>query len=96
MSQGIYEIVNVIDGKRYVGSSTNIDRRWRCHKKDLRNSRHHSAYLQRAWVKHGESVFSFCVIENCEKASLIEREQHYFDALRPEYWDRKAARHVSI
>lgn len=83
---GIYEIVNLANGKRYVGSSILVRKRWACHRRELRSGKHHSRHLQNAWLKHGEDSFSFRMLEAVpEKEMLIKREQHYIDALRPEY-----------
>lgn len=50
-SSGIYEIVNTINGKRYVGSAVSLKRRWVDHRRDLRAGKHHSRHLQNAWAK---------------------------------------------
>jgi group I intron endonuclease len=85
MAGGVYEIVNTVNGHRYVGSSANIPHRWSGHKYDLNKNKHHSIYLQRAWDKYGTDCFKFSVIEYCEKEQLIEREQFHIDALKPSY-----------
>lgn len=83
---GIYEIVNLVNGKRYVGSAVNFKRRKIDHWKKLRRGNHHCRHLQFSWNKHGERAFAFQIIEEvCEKGRLIEREQHYIDSLNPEY-----------
>lgn len=82
---GVYEILNTVNGHRYIGSSCNIQNRWREHKRDLNNSCHHSPYLQRSWTCHGGDCFTFSVLECCEKEHLIEREQFYIDNLNPIY-----------
>ena len=38
--QGIYEIINLIDGESYVGRSVNIAQRWEGHVSGLRKGRH--------------------------------------------------------
>lgn len=82
---GIYEIVNTINGKRYVGSAVNLAHRWRQHRCELGKGRH-NPHMQNAWKKHGETAFEFRVIEFIEnKANLISREQFYIDTLKPEY-----------
>lgn len=84
-TSGIYEIVNLVNGKRYVGSAVNIDQRKRQHRSELGKGRH-NPILQSAWNKYGPHNFEFRVIELVpNKALLIEREQHHIDALRPEY-----------
>lgn len=82
---GIYRIRNLVNGKCYVGSSVNIRKRWHVHRSYLTRGVHHNRYLTAAWNKYGQDAFTFEVIEYCAKESLIEREQHYIDTLRPEY-----------
>lgn len=82
---GIYEIVNTIDGKRYIGSAKCFRIRFRVHKGLLEKGKHHAPHLQHAWSKHGEGSFEFRVIRFCEPECLIEFEQAAIDALKPEY-----------
>lgn len=83
MAAGIYKIVNKVDGKFYIGSSVDLNKRISTHKYELRSRRHHNEYLQNAFNKYGEENFSFEIVEVVEdKGILIEREQHYIDTLR--------------
>lgn len=50
----IYYIINKETGKRYVGQTINIKSRKEKHYTALRNNRHHSHKLQRAFNKYGE------------------------------------------
>lgn len=84
-NSGIYEIVNLSNGHKYIGSAVNIPNRWREHKYQLIHGKHHSQYLQRAWDKYSSSLFLFHVLEYCEKDELITREQFYIDLFSPEY-----------
>lgn len=77
---GIYAIVNTVNGKRYVGSSKDIEYRFRSHRKMLKRGKHFNHHLQSAWNKYGEPGFTFMVIEQCEDEFLLEREQVYLDA----------------
>lgn len=76
---GVYEIVNVLDGKRYVGSSVHLTARRDEHFRRLRKGDHHSRYLQSAWDKHGEDAFIFRVICRCDVEDLLAREQEEID-----------------
>ena len=78
----VYQIKNTKNGKVYVGSTVDVDRRWCKHRRLLRSNRHPNGYLQNAWNKHGEQAFSFLVTDtvNCEK-EMISREQYYLDTL---------------
>jgi group I intron endonuclease len=82
---GIYKITNLVNGKYYIGSAVNINRRWSEHKRKLSNNKHHSIHLQRAWNIYGEDNFKFEVLFNCSKEELIHYEQLYFGEFKPEY-----------
>lgn len=82
---GIYEIVNLVNGKRYVGSAKNFSIRWKAHRSGLGLGKHHNKPLQRAWNKYGADCFEFRVLELCALSDLINREQWYFDHEPCEY-----------
>jgi len=84
--QGIYQIRNNINGKIYIGQSSNVEQRWYAHKSDLRRGKHRNSYLQRSWDKYGENNFVFEIIEEIQNEKrLTVREQHYADIFNPEY-----------
>lgn len=85
MSTVIYQIRNVVNDKKYIGSAINHATRWQLHKRQLNTKTHHSFLLQRAWNKYGAENFKFEIVEFCEKSLLVEREQYYFDILNPKY-----------
>lgn len=78
---GIYKITNLVNGKLYVGSATNLRKRIKSdHIRELRNNRHINKHLQNSWNKYGENNFEFEVIEEIQdKNKLIEREQYWID-----------------
>jgi len=82
---GIYAIENKVSGKKYVGSSNNIKRRFREHKLYLRKGTHKNRHLQFAWNKYGEDAFRFAVLIQCPKNMLEHYEQVFMDQMRPEY-----------
>lgn len=74
-AQIIYKIINIINGKFYVGSTVNQRERFRAHRTRLRNNNHHCAHLQYAWNKYGEDNFIFKVIAHIpEDESIHEAE----------------------
>lgn len=86
MNSGIYVIVHLENGKRYIGSAYCFRQRWNLHKSRLRLNKHNNPYLQAAWNKYGEEAFEFMVLEYVEdKTKLIECEQRWLDATKPEY-----------
>lgn len=79
MTCGVYEIVNKVNGKRYVGSSVSIEGRWAQHRSSLRHKKHHSPYLQRAWDKYGGDMFEWNVITECQECDVLSIEQSEID-----------------
>lgn len=75
---GIYCIFNMRNGKLYIGSAVQLNKRIYRHIRDLISERHKNRYLQRAWNKDGIISFLFIVIEYCDIDKLIEREQYWF------------------
>jgi len=82
---GLYEIVNLTNGKRYIGSGVKCARRFSEHRHRLRGARHHSPPLQSAWIKHGEDAFVFRMFMVCPEDLLLFYEQRALDILKPEY-----------
>lgn len=81
---GIYEIRNKVNGKRYIGSSKQVEKRWNQHILSLEKGIHHSIPLQRAWDKYGRHNFEFTLIEECNQDNMVEVEQHHLNK-NPEY-----------
>lgn len=82
----IYKITNIINNKCYIGSAVNCRKRRNEHFSNLKLGKHPNNILQRSFNKYGSNQFTFEVIEYVpDKNSLIEREQHYLDTLKPEY-----------
>lgn len=80
MTSGIYYIVNTVNNKRYIGSSTNIKQRWSMHKSTLNRGIHRNVFLQRSWYKYGPDAFEFRLVEVViNPADLIGREQEHID-----------------
>jgi group I intron endonuclease len=87
MAIGVYQIQNVVNGKRYIGSATqSFNTRWSHHRGMLRRGVHDNQHLQRAFFKYGEESLQFSILEVVERPEeCISREQHYLDEFRPEY-----------
>lgn len=82
---GIYCVINLKNGKRYIGSSKNIRQRLWSHRAELRHNKHENTHLQSAWNKYGEQNFDYYVMEICDEDKLLEREQEYINTMKPEY-----------
>ncbi|NJO64321.1 MAG: GIY-YIG nuclease family protein [Richelia sp. RM2_1_2] len=80
---GIYKIINITNGKFYIGSARNFRNRWNSHKYHLIRNQHENSHLQNAWNKYGENQFKFEIIEECPINTLLMREQFYIDLYKP-------------
>lgn len=82
---GIYCILNLVNQKKYIGSSKNLQERLINHKCQLLKNKHGNKILQNSWNKYYKDNFVYIILEYCEKEKLIEREQFYIDNLNPEF-----------
>lgn len=87
MESGIYEIRNTVNGQRYIGQSSDIEKRWKQHLYRLNNKTSTNKKLQNAWDKYGRYAFSFSVIGEClpYKAALNFFENVALTSCKPEY-----------
>lgn len=80
LNTGVYGIYYQ-DKLIYVGSAAqSFKERWRIHKLGLSKNKHHSAYIQRIYNKHGIDVLIFKTLEICEPQDCIKLEQVYLDS----------------
>ena len=80
MNSGIYLILNTVNNKKYVGSTSSTSGfkgRWRRHKSGLRHNKKSSPHLQNAYNKYGEDKFVFSILEECTDDLLAEREEYW-------------------
>lgn len=75
---GIYSITNIINNKKYIGSTAkSFNSRWKKHITNLKNGGHASHHLQSSWNKYGEDNFVFKieeVVDSLENLLNLERD----------------------
>lgn len=81
MAIGIYKIENLINHKKYIGQSRNIERRWKDEKQRAfyEFAREYDYPISRALRKYGLENFSFSIIEECPIEKLNERERYWIN-----------------
>jgi group I intron endonuclease len=77
---GIYQILNTVTGKCYIGSAVSIKKRLSHHLIRLNSGSHHNKKIQNAWNKYGAEIFVFEPILICDKSLLLFYEQLVIDA----------------
>jgi group I intron endonuclease len=89
-TNGIYKITNIKTGRFYIGKSAGKDGfycRWREHRRKLRANAHCCTYLQNSYNKHGESCFTFEVLEiRTHGENLFGLESEYIVNLMAMYF----------
>ena len=92
--QGIYQITCLVTGERYIGSSVDIEKRWREHVAawlqplNPEMSKLSNKYLTKAARQHGLKHMSFQIIETCFSMTSTEmevREYELIQKLKPEF-----------
>lgn len=79
----IYAIINLKNGKKYIGSTTNFSRRKKGHLYKLRKNKHHSKSLQHSYTKHGEDFFKFIILKTIPlQEDMFIEEQKYIDKFK--------------
>lgn len=82
LASGVYCLLNLVNKKRYVGSSEDLKRRTRQHVECLRSGRHENSHLQRAWRKYGGENFKIVYLQRCSVDKCLEKEQWWMDHYR--------------
>jgi group I intron endonuclease len=85
---GIYKITNKINGKIYIGKSTNISRRFSQHKVKGKES---GIYVDEVIKEIGVDNFTFEVVEETSEKDLDERETywiHFYDCKDPKGYNK--------
>ena len=80
MTAGIYAIVHIASGRRYIGSSISVYRRWQWHQMDLRNGNHHCRKLRELWQSNPRTAsFQLILLSECDPDDLDRLEQQEID-----------------
>ena len=87
---GVYKITNTVTGDFYIGSSKDINRRWRDHKKPSVWKNHPNNQMYLDIQKYGSDKFDLEVIEVVEEGKLKETEQKFIELLNPTYNSNRA------
>nr|QCW06925.1 hypothetical protein [Drechslerella brochopaga] len=83
---GVYCWINKNSGKKYIGSSVDLSKRFKhyfSNKYLIRTSK--TSLINKALLKYGYSAFKLIILEYCEPSSALEREQYYINRDLPEY-----------
>ena len=75
---GVYLIENSVTGRKYVGSSSNIDRRIKTHKQHLQKGCHNNRKLQKDHDMYGIESFKFIILEKDVAHDFLTAYEKYW------------------
>ncbi len=76
---GIYRIINILNCKCYIGSSSVLDKRIKDHFYHLKRKTHKSKHLQDSYNKYGLENFTYQILELTSLENLIEKEDYWIN-----------------
>lgn len=85
---GIYSIYCASNGKRYIGLSLDIEKRWSYHKSKLLSGKHFNCHMQASWNKYGPESFEFMVMRIVHPILLEQFEIAFiseYDTANPDH-----------
>ena len=80
---GIYCIENMVNGKRYIGSSKSVRKRIIEHLGKLKAGTHKNKHLQSSYNKYGAENWIAYLIESCAIEDLASIESEWLETLHP-------------
>jgi group I intron endonuclease len=87
---GVYKITNTVTNDCYIGSSNDVKRRWKEHKKPSMQKKCPNNKLYQDMQKYGVDKFDFQILANVEVGQLKEAEQQFIEKLQPTYNSNRA------
>ena len=83
--RGVYKITNTVTKDFYIGSSTDVKKRWSHHKCLSVWNEHPNNPMYLDMRKYGKDKFVFEILEEAEPEELKEKEQQFIETLKPTY-----------
>ena len=81
----VYKITNTVTGKFYIGSSKDVKKRWRYHKKPSTWKRYKNNPMYIDMKNCSVDKFVFEILAEVEADKLKETEQKFIETLKPTY-----------
>lgn len=76
----VYKIANKVNGKTYVGVTSNPELRWREHRHAISDTSHNPMYID--MYNLGIDNFEMIIIEKCLTKDLFSREKYWISQLK--------------
>lgn len=82
---GVYQFINLLTGNSYVGSSTNLSRRFGeyFNYNYISSPTRNKSIIYSSIISNGYFNFSIIILEYCEIKDTLNKEQFYIDVIGP-------------
>ena len=84
-TSAVYKITNTVTKDFYIGSSKDVERRWKEHRRPSVWKQKPNNPLYKDIQKYGTDKFVFEILEKVEIGKLKETEQQFIEKLKPTY-----------
>lgn len=75
---GVYMIHNIKHNRKYIGSSKNINRRFKTHMRELLEGSHNNRFMQKDYDEAGPDNFKYVILERDLKEELLTAYEKYW------------------
>lgn len=75
---GVYLIHNIEHDRKYIGSSKDINRRFRTHKRELSVGSHNNRFMQKDYDEVGPNMFKYIILERDIPEDLLTAYEKYW------------------
>lgn len=75
---GVYLIHNTLHNKKYVGSSKDINRRFKTHKRELEMGSHNNRKMQKDYDEAGPNQFKYIILERDLGEEMLTAYEKYY------------------
>lgn len=82
---GVYCLINLLNGKYYIGSSLNLTNRLTDYFQDWYYKDRINLPIVRAILKYGMGNFALLILDFTDKENTLVKEQFWLDKLKPGY-----------
>lgn len=75
---GVYMIHNTLHNRKYIGSTKDVNRRIKTHKRELEMGSHNNRFMQKDYNEAGPNSFKYVILEKEIAGNLLTAYEKYY------------------
>lgn len=75
---GVYMIHNTLHDRKYIGSTKDVNRRIKTHKRELEMGSHNNRFMQKDYNEAGPNLFKYVILEKEIAGNLLTAYEKYY------------------